>query len=284
MRFTKMHGAGNDYVYIDCFAQSVPRDVPELARRMADRRFGIGSDGLILICPSERGDAEMRMYNADGSYGEMCGSGIRCVAKYVYDHGIQRKDTLKIESAGRMLSLDLSVVRGKVEQVKVDMGEPILIPAQIPTTLLPPGGPDKPSIDMPMSVDGRDFKVNCVLLGNPHCVVFVEELTDDWVLGIGPKIETDPHFPRRINVEVAKVESRKNLRQRTWERGSGETLACGSGACSVCVTGVLTGRSDRDVTVHLRGGDLSIRWDEATNHVFMTGPAAEVFSGEWLDS
>lgn len=284
MRFTKMHGAGNDYVYIDCFAQSVPQDIPDLARRMADRRFGIGSDGLILICPSEHGDAEMRMYNADGSYGEMCGNGIRCVAKYVYDHGIQRKEALKIESAGRMLSLDLSVVRGKVEQVKVDMGEPILIPAQIPTTLLPPGGADKPSIDMPMSVDGRDFKVNCVLLGNPHCVVFVEELTDDWVLGIGPKIETDRHFPRRINVEFVKVESRKKLRQRTWERGSGETLACGSGACSVCVAGVLTGRSDRDVTVHLRGGDLSIKWDEATNHVFMTGPAAEVFSGEWPDS
>jgi diaminopimelate epimerase len=284
MRFTKMHGAGNDYVYIDCFAHPVPRDIPELARRMADRRFGIGSDGLILICPSERGDAEMRMYNADGSYGEMCGNGIRCVAKYVYDHGIQRKETLKIESAGRMLSLDLSVVRGKVEQVKVDMGEPILIPAEIPTTLLPAGGPSQPSIDMPMSVDGREFTVNCVLLGNPHCVVFVDELSDEWVLGIGPKIETDPHFPRRINVEFANVESRKNLRQRTWERGSGETLACGSGACSVCVAGVLTGRSDRDVTVHLRGGDLSIRWDEATNHVFMTGPAAEVFSGEWPDS
>src|SRR4029079_9381238 len=281
MRFTKMQRARNDYIYVDCFAQPVPRDIPELARRISDRRFGVGSDGLILICPSERGDAEMRMYNADGSYGEMCGNGMRCVAKYVYDHGIQRRDTLKIESAGRMLSLDLSVVRGKVEQVKVDMGEPILIPAQIPTTLLPPGGPDKPSIDMPMSAGRREFNVNCVLLGNPHCVVFVDELTDDWVLGIGPKIENDPHFPRRINVEFAKASSRKNLHQRTWERGSGETLACGSGACSVCVTGVLTDRCDRDVTVHLRGGDLSIQWDEKTNHVFMTGPAAEVYSGEW---
>src|SRR3954447_24488783 len=167
MKFTKMHGAGNDYVYVDCFSQPVPNDIPELARRISNRRFGVGSDGLILICPSERGDAEMRMYNADGSYGEMCGNGMRCVAKYVYDHGIQRGDTWKIESAGRMLSLDLSVVRGKVEQVKVDMGEPILIRAQIPTTLCPPGGPNKPTIDMPASIGGREFNVNCVLLGNP---------------------------------------------------------------------------------------------------------------------
>jgi diaminopimelate epimerase len=281
MQFTKMHGAGNDYVYVDCFAQPIPENIPELARRISDRRFGVGSDGLILICPSERGDAEMRMYNADGSYGEMCGNGMRCVAKYVYDHGIQKRDTLKIESAGRMLSLDLSVVRGKVEQVKVDMGEPILIPALIPTTLSPPGGPDKPSINMPAAIGGREFNVNCVLLGNPHCVVFVDELSDDWVLGIGPKIEIDAHFPKRINVEFAKASSRKDLHQRTWERGSGETLACGSGACCVCVAGVLTDRCDRDVKVHLRGGELSIQWDEATNHVFMTGPAVEVFSGEW---
>ncbi len=281
MKFTKMHGAGNDYVYVDCFAQPVPRDIPELARKISDRRFGVGGDGLILICPSERGDAEMRMYNADGSYGEMCGNGMRCVAKYVYDHGIQKRDTLKIESAGRMLSLDLSVVRGKVEQVRVDMGEPILIPAEIPTTLCPPGGRDQPSINMPASIGGREFNVNCVLLGNPHCVVFVDELSDDWVLGIGPKIEVDSHFPKRINVEFATASSRKDLHQRTWERGSGETLACGSGACAVCVTGVLTGRCDREVQVHLRGGDLSIQWDEATNHVFMTGPAVEVYSGEW---
>jgi diaminopimelate epimerase len=281
MRFTKMHGAGNDYVYVDCFAQSVPQNIPELARRISDRRFGIGSDGLILICPSERADAEMRMFNADGSYGEMCGNGIRCVAKYVYDHGIQRSKTLKIESAGRVLSLDLTLTGGKVQQVKVDMGEPILIPTQIPTTLCPPGGPDEPSIDMPATIGGRTFNVNCVLLGNPHCVVFVDELTDDWVLGIGPKLEVDPHFPKRINVDFARATSRKELEQRTWERGSGETLACGSGACAVCVSGVLTKRCDRDVIVHLRGGDLSIHWDEATNHVFMTGPAVEVFSGDW---
>lgn len=280
MKFTKMHGAGNDYVYVDCFSQPVPADINNLARKISDRRFGVGGDGLILICPSEHGDAEMRMYNADGSYGEMCGNGIRCVAKYIYDHGIQRRETLKIESAGRMRSLDLVIVGGKVEQVKVDMGEPILIPAQIPTTLHSENS-DQQAIDVPVSIGGREFRCNSVSMGNPHTVAFVDELTDDWVLGIGPKIETDPCFPKRINVEFAKVESRRELRQRTWERGSGETLACGSGACAVCVAGVLTGRCDRDVVVHLLGGDLSIQWDEATNHVFMTGPAAEVFSGEW---
>src|SRR4051794_33004183 len=280
MRFTKMHGAGNDYVYVDCFSQAVPNDIPELARRVSDRRFGVGGDGLILICPSERADAEMRMYNADGSYGEMCGNGIRCVAKYVYDHAIQRKDTLKIESAGRVLSLDLAVRRGKVEQVKVDMGEPILIPAEIPTTLRS-AETDKRAIDVPVSIGGREFKVSSLSMGNPHCVVFVDELTDDWVLGIGRPIEVDAHFSKRVNVEFAKVESRRSLRQRAWERGSGETLACGSGACAVCVAGVLTGRCDREVQVHLRGGELSIQWDEASNHVFMTGPAVEVFCGEW---
>jgi diaminopimelate epimerase len=283
MRFTKMHGAGNDYVYVDCFTQPVPADIPGLARRISDRRFGVGGDGLILICPSERADAEMRMYNADGSYGEMCGNGIRCVAKYVYDHGIQRRDTLKIESAGRVLSLDLAVRRGKVEQVTVDMGEPILIPAEIPTTLRS-ADTDERAIDVPVSIGGRKFKVSSLSMGNPHCVVFVDELADDWVLGTGPQIEVDVHFPKRVNVEFAKVESRRRLRQRTWERGSGETLACGSGACAVCVAGVLTGRCDREVLVHLRGGDLSIQWDEASNHVFMTGPAVEVFSGEWAGS
>jgi diaminopimelate epimerase len=281
MHFTKMHGAGNDYVYVDCFAQSVPRDIPELAQRISDRRFGVGGDGLILICPSERADAEMRMYNVDGSYGEMCGNGIRCVAKYIYDHGIQRRETLKIESAGRVLSLDLKVVRGKVEHVRVDMGEPILIPEKIPTTLRSSAGPEEAAVDLPVAIGGRQFKVTAVSMGNPHCVVFVDEPTDDWVLGIGPKIEVDPLFPKRVNVEFAKVRSRREIEQRTWERGSGETHACGSGACAVCVSGVLSGRTDRQVQIHLRGGDLSIEWNEADNHVYMTGPAAEVFSGEW---
>lgn len=281
MRFTKMHGAGNDYIYVDCFAQPVPNEVPELARQVSDRHFGIGADGLILICPSERADAEMRMYNADGSYSEMCGNGIRCVAKYVYDHGIKRSDTLKIESNGRVLSLALEVASGLVERVRVDMGEPILIPSQIPTTLRSAAGPEEPAVDVPLTVAGRELLVTAVSMGNPHCITYVDKATDDWVLGIGPKIEVDPHFPKKTNVEFIEVISRNELRQRTWERGSGETFACGTGASAVCVAGVLSGRSDRNVTIHLLGGDLSIEWNEADNHVYKTGPAAEVFSGDW---
>lgn len=281
MKFTKMHGAGNDYIYIDCFAQQAPADPAELARRMSDRRFGIGGDGLILICPSERCDAEMRMFNADGSAAEMCGNGIRCVAKYLYDHGLCRREALTIESAGRVLSFELQPVGGKVERIRVDMGEPILLPSGIPTTLRSPAGPEAPILDLPMEIGGRKFAISCVSMGNPHCIVFVDEPTDDWVLGIGPQIEVAPCFPKRINVMFPQVLSRREIRQRTWERGSGETLACGSGACGVCVAAALTGRCDRQVTIHLRGGDLLIDWNEATNHVFMTGPAVEVFSGEW---
>jgi diaminopimelate epimerase len=276
-----MHGAGNDYIYVDCFAQPPPDNIPELARRISHRRFGVGADGLILICPSPRADAEMQMYNADGSAAEMCGNGIRCVAKYVFDHGICRRDTLKIESAGRVLSLDLQHSGGLVHGVRVDMGEPILIPAQIPTTLRSASGPEQPVVDVPLTVGGHEIRVTCVSMGNPHCVVFVDKATDDWVLGSGPKLEVDPHFPKRVNVEFVEVLSRSELRQRTWERGSGETFACGSGACAVCVAGVLTGRADRQVTIHLRGGDLSIDWRQKDNHVYMSGPAVEVFTGEW---
>jgi diaminopimelate epimerase len=281
MHFTKMHGAGNDYVYVDCFAEPVPQNISELARRISERRFGVGSDGLILICPSERADAEMRMFNADGTPAEMCGNGIRCVGKYLYDHGIHRKESLHIESAGRLLSLELNVRHGKVDQVRVDMGEPILIPSQIPTTLRSPAGPEQPVVDAPLAVGEREVRVTCVSMGNPHCVVFVDEPTDDWVLGVGPQMEIDPHFPKRVNVEFAKMISDRELVQRTWERGSGETLACGTGACAVCVAGVLTGRSGRSVNIHLRGGDLAIEWNERDNHVYMTGPAVEVFTGEW---
>jgi diaminopimelate epimerase len=281
MHFTKMHGAGNDYVYVDCFAKPVPQNIPELARRISARRFGVGSDGLILICPSDRADAEMCMFNADGTPAEMCGNGIRCVAKYLYDHGIRRKETLKIESAGRLLSLELQVNHGVVDQVRVDMGEPILIPSRIPTTLRSATGPDQPVVDVPLSIGGRDFRVNCVSMGNPHCVVFVDDLNDDWVLGVGPQIEANAHFPNRVNVEFVKVLNGRELQQRTWERGSGETLACGTGACAVCVAGVLVGRTGRSVQIHLRGGDLAIEWNEADNHVYMSGPAVEVFSGDW---
>ena len=281
MRFTKMHGVGNDYVYVDCFAEPVPRDIPELARRISARRFGVGADGLILICPSERADAEMRMFNADGSAAEICGNGIRCVAKYLYDHGISRREKLQIESAGRTLSLELLIAQGVVERVRVDMGEPILIPEQIPTKLRSAGGPEQPVVEVPLVVAGREIRATCLSMGNPHCVVFVDEPTDEWVLGIGPQLEIDPQFPNRTNVEFVKVLTGAELQQRTWERGSGETLACGTGACAVCVAGVLTGRTGRSVEIHLRGGDLEIEWSEADNHVYMTGPAVEVFSGDW---
>jgi diaminopimelate epimerase len=283
MRFTKMHGAGNDYIYVDCFAERVPQDVPELARRMSDRRFGVGADGLILICRSDRADAEMRMLNADGSPAEMCGNGIRCVAKYLYDHGICRRETLRVESAGTVYTLELTIRHGRVDQVRVDMGEPILLPEQIPTTLRSPAGPAEPVVDLPLAVGGREFPVTCVSVGNPHCVVAVDDPTDDWVLGVGPQLEVDSHFPNRVNAEFVQVLAPGEVRQRTWERGTGETLACGSGACAACVAGVLSGRTDRSVLVHLRGGDLSIEWSEEDNHVYMTGPAVEVFSGHWPD-
>jgi diaminopimelate epimerase len=281
MRFTKMHGAGNDYIYVDCFTQPVPTDVPGVARRISDRRFGVGADGLILICPSSQADAEMRMYNADGSYSEMCGNGIRCVAKYVYEHGIKKADTLRIESAGQVRVLDLLHGKRGIERVRVDMGEPILIPAQIPTTLRSAAGPEEPVVDVPLAIGGRDLNATCVSMGNPHCVVFVDKATDEWVLGIGPKLEVDSRFPKRVNVEFVEVLGRNELRQRTWERGSGETYACGTGACAVSVAGVLSGRTGRSVTIHLLGGDLKIEWREADNHVYKTGPAVEVFSGDW---
>jgi diaminopimelate epimerase len=280
-----MQGAGNDYIYVDCFAEAVPKDVPGLARRISDRRFGVGGDGLILICPSERADAEMRMFNADGSAAEMCGNGIRCVAKYVYDHGICRQNRLRIESAGNVRELELGIADGRVDRVRVDMGEPVLTPADIPTTLRSTAnsaeGSSETVVDVPMTVAGRTFQVTTVSMGNPHCVTFVNELTDDWVLGIGPQLEVDPRFPRRVNCEFVRVRSRGEVDQRTWERGSGETLACGTGACAVGVAGVLTGRTDRNVVVHLPGGDLEIEWSATDNRVYMTGPAVEVFCGEW---
>lgn len=281
MRFTKMQGAGNDYVYVDCFSQPGPADPAGLAQRIADRHFGVGGDGLILILPSQVADARMRMFNADGSESEMCGNGIRCVAKYVYDHGLARKPTLRIETGRGVLSLDLDVADGRVRSVRVDMGEPILAAKEIPTTL--PGNPGlagSPVVDAELTVAGRQLRVTCVSMGNPHCVTFVDRLSDDWVLGVGPQVETDPHFPRRTNAEFVEVVSRSEVRMRVWERGSGETLACGTGASAVCVAGVLTGHTDRNVQIHLPGGDLDLHWAE-DNHVYMTGPAVEVFSGEW---
>ena len=282
MRFTKMQGAGNDYVYVDCFHEPVPPEPAGLARRIADRHFGVGGDGLILIHPSTVADARMQMFNADGSEAQMCGNGIRCVAKYLFDHDICRRDRLTIETGAGVLSLDLEVQDGLVQRVRVDMGEPILAAERIPTTL--PGDaarPGQPVVGAKLVVDGVALEVTCVSMGNPHCITFVDRLGDDWVLGTGPTIETDPHFPQRINAEFVEVVSPAEVRMRVWERGSGETLACGTGATAVCVAGVLTGRMGRKVLVHLLGGDLELDWDSQNNHVYMTGPAVEVFSGEW---
>jgi diaminopimelate epimerase len=276
MRFTKMQGAGNDYVYVDCFHAKPPVDPAALSRQVSDRHFGIGADGLILICPSEAADARMRMFNADGSEAEMCGNGVRCVAKYVYDHGILKKPALRIETGRGILSLELEVAGGKVQEVRVDMGEPILAASKIPTTLL-----GDPPMDVPLAP--FDWRVTCVSMGNPHCVTYVPEITDALVLGMGPKVEVASAFPRRVNVEFVKVNRPDDVTVRVWERGSGETLACGTGACAVAVAGVLTGRTERCLTAHLPGGALRLEWSEKDNHVYLTGPVVEVFSGEWPD-
>jgi diaminopimelate epimerase len=275
MKFTKMHGAGNDYVYVDCFAEPAPRDIPRTAIAVSDRHQGIGADGLILICPSEVADARMRMFNADGSESEMCGNGVRCVAKYVYDHGIARKDRLTIETGRGVLALDLETSRGLVQRVRVNMGTPILESTKIPTTL-----PGDPPIRQTLSAGGREFAVTCVSMGNPHCVTFVEQLNDDWVLRVGPEVERHPAFPRRVNAEFIQVVSPREFHMRVWERGSGETQACGTGACASAVAGVLAGLTERRVLAHLPGGDLELEWAES-GEVYLTGPAVEVFSGDW---
>jgi diaminopimelate epimerase len=281
MRFTKMQGAGNDYVYVDCFQEPFPADPAELARRIADRHFGVGGDGLILICPSEVADARMRMFNADGSESEMCGNGIRCVAKYVYDHDIARKENLRIETGNGVLALDLEVKEGRVDRVRVDMGEPILEPASIPTTLTGRPSPYGTAVvGADLNVAGQRLEVTCVSMGNPHCIAYVDQLSDHWVLEIGRQVEVDPHFPNRVNAEFVEVISPTEVRVRVWERGSGETLACGTGASAVCVAGVLSERTDRKITAHLPGGDLELEWAD-NNHVYMTGPAVEVFHGVW---
>jgi diaminopimelate epimerase len=286
MRFTKMEGAGNDYVYVDCFGQSPPRDPAGLSKVISDRHFGVGSDGLILIGPSERGDARMRMFNADGSESEMCGNGVRCVAKYVWDHGLAHNNPLRIETGRGVLSLHLELKTGKVERVMVDMGEPILEAERIPTTLPGPRVVNHAGLHLAgptgwETACGLDGRVTCVSMGNPHAVVFCGHVTAVPLEHVGPALETSPVFPRRVNVHFVEVLSPAEVTMRTWERGSGVTLACGTGACAVIVAGVLTGRTGREVTAHLPGGDLRLRWDEGDNHVYMTGPAVEVFSGEW---
>ncbi len=275
MHFTKMHGAGNDYIYVNAFEETLPDDIPELARQISDRHFGVGGDGLVLIGPSEQADARMRMFNADGSEAEMCGNAIRCVGKYLYDRRIVQQTSVAIETGRGVLQLDLETEGGRVTHVRVDMGEPILKSAEIPTSL-----PGDPPVGVPLTVGDHTLNVTCVSMGNPHCVTFVDEPTDELVLGIGPQVERHEAFPRRINAEFVQIISRSEFRMRVWERGSGETLACGTGACASLVAAVLNGLTDRSVLCHLRGGDLRLEWTDE-NHVLMTGPATEVFSGEW---
>jgi diaminopimelate epimerase len=276
MKFTKMHGIGNDYVYVSTFDQKPPADPARLAKAVSDRHFGVGSDGLILIGPSEVADARMRMFNADGSEGEMCGNGIRCVAKYLYDHGLARDERVAIETGRGVLTLGLQVVDGRVRGVRVDMGPPILDPAEIPTLL-----EGRPPVDAPLRVEGRELAVTAVSMGNPHAVIYEDDAAAFPLEALGPAIERHPAFPRRVNVHVVEVLGPAEVRMRTWERGSGITLACGTGACAVCVAGVLTGRSGRRILAHLPGGDLELEWPDAESAVFMTGPATEVFTGVW---
>ncbi|MBI4569089.1 MAG: diaminopimelate epimerase [Planctomycetes bacterium] len=274
MKFTKMHGAGNDYVYVNLFDERVD-DPPALARFVSDRHFGVGADGLILIGPSDKAAFRMTMFNADGSLGEMCGNGLRCVAKYVYDHGLTREREIDVETGAGVLHASIRAANGKARAVRLDMGAPRTDRAEIPMT-----GPPGPAINEPIEAGGRAWLATCLSMGNPHCVVFVEETADFPVAEVGSLIENHARFPRRVNVEFARVISRREFAQRTWERGSGETLACGTGASAVCVAGVLTGRLDRRAVGHLTGGDLEMEWDAKTNHVFLTGPAVEVFTGE----
>ncbi len=278
MQFVKMHGAGNDYIYVDGFRENLPEDLSSLAIRMSHRRFGVGGDGVICILPSKIADARMRMFNADGSESEMCGNGIRCVAKYVFEQGIAKSNPLRIETGAGVLEVEVHIASDKVYAATVDMGVPQLEPARIPTTLAE--GKDA-VIHHKVDFGGTSLHVTCVSMGNPHCVVFVPELTDELVLGTGPRIELDPRFPRRTNVEFVEVLSRSEVRQRTWERGSGETWACGTGASAVCVAGVLNGVTDRTIRNHLLGGTLKLHWEEGNDHVLMTGPAEEVFRGNW---
>jgi len=276
LKFTKMHGAGNDYVYVSTFDQPGPDDPAKLAIAVSDRHFGIGSDGLILIEPSPRADARMRMFNLDGSKGEMCGNGVRCVAKFLHDHGIAPRDRVTVETGRGILTLDLEVEAGKVRRVRVDMGPPILQGSDIPTTL-----PGDPPVDVPVTVEGRELAVTAVSMGNPHAVVYVDDLANFPVEVLGPALERHPGFPRKVNVHFVEVVTPGEVRMRTWERGSGITLACGTGACSVAVAGVLTGRTGHRLLAHLPGGDLELDWAGGEASVFMTGPATEVYSGVW---
>lgn len=276
MKFTKMHGLGNDYVYVNCFTETV-RHPEEVAKFVSDRYFGIGSDGLILIKPSQAADFEMAMYNADGSQGMMCGNGIRCVAKYVYEHGLTDQTTIRVDTLAGIKYLVLDVTDGNVDRIRVNMGQPELMAEKIPVKY-----EKEQIIHEPIDIDGIEYRMTCVSMGNPHCIVYIDDVDGLNIERIGPKFEHHTYFPSRVNTEFVKVLDKNTVQMRVWERGSGETLACGTGACAVAVASILNGYTENRVTVRLRGGDLDIEWDRAANLVYMTGPATTVFEGEIL--
>ena len=275
VKFTKMHGLGNDYVYMDAINQKI-ENRSELAKFVSDRHFGIGSDGLILICPSEKADFRMQMFNQDGSEAEMCGNGIRFVGKFVYDKGLTNKTTITVETLAGIKTLVMTEKNGKIEAVRVDMGEPILEPKLIPVI-----SEENPVKNLQLKVEDKEFKFTCVSMGNPHAVAFIEEDVNDFdICKYGAKLEVNKAFPNKANIEFINVIDDKTLKMRVWERGAGETLACGTGACASAVAAMLNGYTSMEVTVHLLGGDLKIEWSKADNHVYMTGTATTVFEGE----
>lgn len=272
-----MQGIGNDYVYVNAFEENIP-DPARISKRISDRHFGVGADGLVLVLPSDKADLRMRMFNADGSEAEMCGNASRCVAKFAYDCGLVRKPELTLETGAGVKNIRLIFDAGEVWGATVDMGEPVLEPEKIPVLLSSAG----PIIDAPLEIDGDTFKITPVSMGNPHAVLFIKNIASLDLPHIGPRFENHPMFPRRVNTEFVEVLSRKTIKMRVWERGAGETLACGTGACAAVVACVLNGLTDREVEVRLIGGELNIKWDQADNHVYMTGPAVTVFTGEYF--
>lgn len=278
LQFTKMHGLGNDYVYMDAINQKI-ENRSELAKFVSNRHFGIGSDGLILICPSGKADFRMQMFNQDGSEAEMCGNGIRCVGKFVYDKGLTNKETITVETLAGIKTLVMTAKNGKIETARVDMGEPILEPEKIPVI-----SKENPVKNLKLNEEDKEFNFTCVSMGNPHAVTFIKEDVNKFdICKYGAKLEVNEAFPKKANIEFINVIDNKTLKMRVWERGAGETLACGTGACASTVAAILNGYTSREVTVHLLGGDLKIKWDENDNHVYMTGPATTVFEGkiEW---
>ncbi len=277
MKFTKMHGLGNDYVYVDATKEKIPDNISEIAKFISNRHFGIGSDGLILICKSDICDFKMKMYNMDGSEAQMCGNGIRCVGKYVYDKGLTHKNKITVETLAGDKTLRLNIAKGKVNTVEVDMGEPILEPNKIPVDIKS----DEHIIkDLLIKAIDKTFTFTCVSMGNPHAVTLVNDVEKFNVAKYGSILENDIHFPERANIEFIEIIDDRTIKMRVWERGAGETFACGTGACAVAVASVINKLVEREVTVKLLGGDLEIKWNKENNHVYMTGPATTVFEGE----